>query len=1089
MRLIIFSSIYSQALTEVYHNDMFSRTTAAATFFFILLLSPLAHARQNLYEDALRAAQKQDFDKAITQLQLHVERKGQDLRAYRKLAECYYYAHQADQGSRFLRAVAEKAPESPMPPAGEAYLAWLMKDWRKVYDQGGQALKKGSVSPLVLQHFIEAALQLKRSANLPAALATLKKSASQAHMYNLGYAIWRFKIKSFKKARRTLKAYLKGHPDDAYAVSLLGYVDAGENDLPASNRHLRNALGRKVVTENRLTVLQRLAENYASLSMPDSAEFYFGSAIRSARQTASFATLLDIYASAIPFYEANDRLVKKLQACSASLRLLKTLDPASPRVAELYFDTAQTFVRLQNYEKAAENFNSCLLATDEKQQSGLKARALYGLGKVLFKTRAEDRAEDFLRQAITVARKSHLAETENRALLLLADIHLLHGDTQAARRALENVLRYSQRAQKYEMTDLCFVKLAHIYMDSPLNIEHVKYYMRMANYLALQTLQLQFRANHSWILGQIALNENKIEDAETHFLQAVQLGKETGSYLAMLAGEAGLIETYLKADLPELAAAKADTALSYLVDFYPMYEEENLSGFFDLKRDMISAALTAYSATGNLEGIFESIELYKNFQHLQGIAPIRYQLSSTEVDSIIHALQDNRKAIKDKWTEIWHLWETDRKDHLDFVLASKNTIHELEKKRRAMLERLSRDHPNILRILNPFPPNLATLQDFLGKNHSTFVHYLLEDNATFIVVVTPESLHCKRVNVSRPFLRSLARQLSPLITSNTIDDETTVSDVFRLDTAYQLYQFLVQPVREWLPATSDIIISTDDILTRVPFEALVTDTDHLADNYDYQHADFLIQQFALSYAPNSSFVIQKKAGSVSAPDQALTADEPSAATTGYVDEHVAFSKKQHIITAGLSKAQFFSELADSDLLHLSVPVTADDAAPLYARIELNPEPTGQVQTADLFGVAVRAQTLSFGALQRQLSRLNDRPGFEGLLHALQYNGVSGIVVNLWKAPRENMGRLFVAYYDKLEQGMNTTRALQQAKLSYLRTVNRNPFYWANLVYTGQPVSLPAAAKNQRPLLLYSLLVLGVLLVLIVRQYRKLRQSK
>jgi len=275
-----------------------------------------------------------------------------------------------------------------------------------------------------------------------------------------------------------------------------------------------------------------------------------------------------------------------------------------------------------------------------------------------------------------------------------------------AKAAYKKVLRYAQRTQQHSLTEICFVKLSNLYLQ-PLNtkLKSATFYLNMADALARQTFQLQYAANHRWMQGKIALLENEIEKAEVNFLEAIQLGKEAGSYMSLIAGQAGLIRTYMAAGIPEDAKAYSDSVLLSLSKFYDNCFEEYTLEFFDLSEDVFIPAIKAYANVGDLTKIYETCEQYKTMTHNIALSKSKYKIKSEMADAVKWKLDLKTKEIHNKWQTLWTMWNKDQRDNLDSVMKIKSEILRLNQEKQQQNIRNMKFSTQLLRLCRNFKRN------------------------------------------------------------------------------------------------------------------------------------------------------------------------------------------------------------------------------------------------------------------------------------------------------------------------------------------------------------------------------------------------
>ena len=82
-------------------------------------------------------------------------------------------------------------------------------------------------------------------------------------------------------------------------------------------------------------------------------------------------------------------------------------------------------------------------------------------------------------------------------------------------------------------------------------------------------------------------------------------------------------------------------------------------------------------------------------------------------------------------------------------------------------------------------------------------------------------------------------------------------------------------------------------------------------------------------------------------------------------------------------------------------------------------------------------------------------GVMSFARAFLYSGCPSTINTLWKADDRSTAEILKLFYTYLEAGDSKSRALQKAKLDFIRNnpTNRNPAYWSHIVLTGEPGQL------------------------------------
>jgi CHAT domain-containing protein len=82
-------------------------------------------------------------------------------------------------------------------------------------------------------------------------------------------------------------------------------------------------------------------------------------------------------------------------------------------------------------------------------------------------------------------------------------------------------------------------------------------------------------------------------------------------------------------------------------------------------------------------------------------------------------------------------------------------------------------------------------------------------------------------------------------------------------------------------------------------------------------------------------------------------------------------------------------------------------------------------------------------------------GVISLARAFAYAGCGSTINSLWKADDRATSMILRRFYAHLREGETKAKALQLAKLDYLKSdaIDKSPSYWAHLVLTGDSGAL------------------------------------
>jgi len=154
--------------------------------------------------------------------------------------------------------------------------------------------------------------------------------------------------------------------------------------------------------------------------------------------------------------------------------------------------------------------------------------------------------------------------------------------------------------------------------------------------------------------------------------------------------------------------------------------------------------------------------------------------------------------------------------------------------------------------LSPDSLGLAAAQSLLGSDEA-LLSYLVDDNASYLIVVRNDRFAFFNLDIGRVELASIIKRLREQLDYPTGDDAgRTVLRVYPVAQANQLYRRILGAAEPVLQGASHLIIVPDDTLNALPFAALVTDPPAVAIKEPEDHAKvaWLGRRYALSELPS-----------------------------------------------------------------------------------------------------------------------------------------------------------------------------------------------------------------------------------------------
>ncbi|MFQ5706674.1 MAG: CHAT domain-containing protein [bacterium] len=1099
------------------------KTSACIGMTVLSVCPPLYSFAANTqhYRQALQLAGRHQYEASLELLKQQIAEDSSFTLAYVRLTEFYGYARKTKAGQKYLQEATERFPGNPNFHFALALMARGSRDWPAAFDHCVTALARGLTEPEVLDLLVEAAFNSKQEGRLGAIFRTLKKNKAQSHLYLLGSAIRQFRTKHFKRARASLLKYVKNRKQNWYSAYWLGLVAKKLHDSQKRHAYLDTSLklAPSFNPNARVRVELELARYYQSVNL-DSAKAYFDQARATGQEIGDQLQLITIYRLLADFYLRNEYHAKTIEFCGDGIQIARELEDQNALI-HFYQDLAFAWGRLGDRSRAIQYYEqSAKIATGAKDGSAV-ARANLGIGRQYMKLQLWDKALAYLKQSLKISQGQKLTPLEYEAVFNLGEVEAAAGELEKARQNYEKVVRFGQKSRDYDLVEHCFLKLAHLYLKPVPDLEKAQYYLHLADFLAMETVKIQYSANHRWMQGNIALLENNFEDAETLFLNAVNLGKETATYLALLAGKAGLTRTYLKANRPDLAEAQADSTLNYLTKIGNLYLQDPASVFFDLKEDFFFPAIQAYAKSGNLARVYEICENIKFKKEIHSLSAIQFNPQSAMPDSLKWRLHNLTRQILDKRLELSEAWHSKTADDPQSIQRIKDELNESLYRLEALELTNAKAYPKEFGLIDPHAAPLKEVNSKLKALHGSLVYYLVGENSTSALVIRPDSVFYSNLDINKADLQQLCEPLHPMYSPRALNHANSGDSAYTeipLEVLGKLYQILFKPIEKWLPEQSLILISTNDVLNFLPFECLVKNYQAQSANFDYLQARFLVQDFQFAYLPNATWLVQDfqdrqrpdrtflaLANSKWDAKEAVKFVRPFSSnkqSDGYTEAQaqnndprfmaeelgeVAESCNSLDIATDTesyaARKPLFQALSHFQIVHLALPVLLDDRQPLFSKLffPFSKGAESYLNTYEIFGLQLNADVVGLSNCNVEPGLTTDREALHALVHGFLYAGAKSVLTDLWNIHDSKTAQLLSGFYQYLKSGLSKSAALQQAKLDFMSTHSRNPYYWGRYVLIGNPEPIRIQAKK----LNYwaSLAVVAMLAFVVVVIYR------
>jgi CHAT domain-containing protein len=340
----------------------------------------------------------------------------------------------------------------------------------------------------------------------------------------------------------------------------------------------------------------------------------------------------------------------------------------------------------------------------------------------------------------------------------------------------------------------------------------------------------------------------------------------------------------------------------------------------------------------------------------------------------------------------------------------------------------------------------AAKETLLNKNRSIVEFFSNgDDNYVFIVNSTADMGFYRIDSSARAGLGSMLHFFD---SSGNIDNDKAGYK----QTAYNLYRsvFLHQ-----VPAgTTDLLIIPDGDFTRLPFDALLTETDK---SEGLKNCPYLLNRVTISYGYSAASLLQQEGSTGSSGETVAFAPEflngernlSPLPQTGKEAESVGAEtvyRKERATVGNFKKI-----LGTAGIIHLATHAGVD----LLGTTPWLEFADSSFLINELYARRINTNLVMLNACQTNKGKIDESEGAMSLARGFYYAGAKNVVASLWNVDDVSGAKIAESFYRRAKNnGHNFGAALHQAKKDFLADnpggTKYSPYFWAALMHIGGP---------------------------------------
>lgn len=419
------------------------------------------------------------------------------------------------------------------------------------------------------------------------------------------------------------------------------------------------------------------------------------------------------------------------------------------------------------------------------------------------------------------------------------------------------------------------------------------------------------------------------------------------------------------------------------------------------------------------------------------------------------------------------------------IYDSQNKLFDLKQKLDYFYSYLDKNYKDYYEIkYNRKYASIKEIQNNI-KNKEAVVEFVLTDSKLISFLITKDYYNIYTTDIDKSFFDNINTLVSFNSTNkygvNNLDD-------FRnyIAASNDVYSKLFKKFESKI-SFNHLIIVPDNQLNLLSFETLIKNSVN-TDKIDFAELPYLIKYNPISYSYSATLLFNNFVNDIKFSNNKVLAFAPEYINNGNINTNdnsrnkslnpLKFTEKEvesiskffntSILTGRNANYTNFLKLSkDFDIVHLAMHAEVDDKQPLNSKLlfsNFDNSSIGekQVTVADIYNMDINSKLLVLSACNTGKGKIRNGEGTLSLARAFMYAGCKSIVMTLWSVEDESSSVLMESFYKNLNKGYTKAKALQLAKVEYLKNnppSKTHPYFWAGFIPVGDQEPVAKSSKT------------------------------
>lgn len=387
--------------------------------------------------------------------------------------------------------------------------------------------------------------------------------------------------------------------------------------------------------------------------------------------------------------------------------------------------------------------------------------------------------------------------------------------------------------------------------------------------------------------------------------------------------------------------------------------------------------------------------------------------------------------------------------------------------------------------------NAEDIQKLLAEDKhgdALLLEYFQTDEMLYLFALSKNSIQLFPIPISKKELSEKIKTLRHILSSYRLVN-TKQKEAFAIytQTAHWFYQnILAVALKE--KSEKRLIIVTDGALGHLPFETFLVQ--QASNTSNYNNLNYLMNDYSISYNYSSTLWKENKAINTQNNHQMLAcaADyeqkgaiiknrlpqvarlrknlQPLAAAQKEVEGLKQLFEGNFLFGEAVSEAYFKQTASEYGIIHLAMHGVLNPKYPMLSSLAFTESPDSLeddlLQAYEIAQLQLNADLVVLSACETGYGKFEEGEGIVSLARSFMYAGTPSLVVSLWAVNDFSTALIMSYFYQNLKEGMPKDKALQQAKLAYLQSIEgpaAHPAYWSPFIQIGDSEAIGFLSTN------------------------------